>query len=112
MHIKIYIRKLCYSWRYLEENIPAWIGLSPPVFKFGLVLPDLADFVKTVPKFDRKNLENGDSFLKYVQLYHSRILIDSLTKIEADHKTKLFIDSIWQVLILPSIQYEKRSSRY
>ena len=54
----------------------------------------MADFVKTVPIFDRKNLKNGDSFLKYVQLYHSRILIDSLTKIEADHKTKLFIDSI------------------
>ena len=108
MHIKIYIRKLCYSWRYMEENILAWIGLSPPVVKFGLVRPGMADFVKTVPIFDRKNLKNGDSFLNYVQLYHSRILIDSLKKIEADHKTKLFVDSIWQVLILPSIQYEKR----
>ena len=105
MHIKIYIRKLYYPWRYLKENIPAWIELSPPVVKFGLVWPDLVDFVKTVPKFDRKNVENCDSFLKYVQLYRSRILIDSLIKIEADHKTKLFIDSIWQVLILPSIQY-------
>ena len=72
----------------------------------------MADFVKTVPIFDRKNLKNGDSFLKYVQLYQGRILIDSLTKIEAGHKTKLFIDSSLQVLILPSIQYEKRSSRY
>ena len=52
------------------------------------------DFVKTVPIFDRKNLKNGDSFLKYVQLYHIRILIDSSTKIEANHKTKLFIDTI------------------
>ena len=68
--------------------------MSPPVVKFGLVWPDLADFVKSVPKFDRKNVENCDSFLKYVQLYCSRILIDSLIKIEADHKTKLFIDSI------------------
>jgi hypothetical protein len=34
------IRKL----RYLKVKIPARIGLSPPVVKFGLVWPDLADF--------------------------------------------------------------------
>jgi hypothetical protein len=89
IHIKIYIRKLCYPWRYLKVKISARIGMSPPIVKFGLVWPDLTDFVATVPKFDRENLENADSFLKYVQLYHSRILLDSLTKIEADHKTSV-----------------------
>ena len=91
MHVKIYIRKLVYPWRYLRVNIPARIGLSPPVVKFGPVWHGLNDFVETVPKCDRKNLENGDtdSFLIQVQLYHSihRILLDSLTKMEADHNT-------------------------
>jgi hypothetical protein len=40
MHLKKYIRKL----RYLKVKIPARIGLSPLVVKFGLVWPDLADF--------------------------------------------------------------------
>ena len=52
-------------------GLPARIGLSPPVVKFGPVWPDLADFVATVPKYDKKTFENGDSFLKHVQLYHS-----------------------------------------
>ena len=57
MHIKIYIRKLRYPWRYLKVITPARIGLSPPVVKFGLVWPGLADFVKTVPIFDTKTLK-------------------------------------------------------
>ena len=55
MHIKIYIRKLRYPWRYLKVKIPARIGLSPPVVKFGLVWPDLADFVETVQNLAKKN---------------------------------------------------------
>jgi hypothetical protein len=65
----------------MEAKIPARIGLSPPIVKFGLVWPKLADFVAIGPKFERKK-----TFLKHVQLYHSRILLDYLTKIEADHK--------------------------
>ena len=36
--------------RYMEVKIPARIGLSPPVIKFGLVWPELADFVAIGPK--------------------------------------------------------------
>jgi hypothetical protein len=67
----MYIRKLRYPWRHLKVKTPARIGLSPPFVKFGLVRPDQSNFVETVPKFDRKTLENGDSFLKHVQLYHN-----------------------------------------
>jgi hypothetical protein len=38
----------------MEVKIPARIGLSPPVVKFGLVWPKLADFVAIGPKFERK----------------------------------------------------------
>jgi hypothetical protein len=57
MHTKIYIRKLCYPRRYLKVNLPARTGMSPPVVKFGLVRPNLADFVETAPKFDGKILK-------------------------------------------------------
>ena len=38
----------------MEVKIPARIGLSPPVVKFGLVWPKLADFVAIGPKFKTK----------------------------------------------------------
>jgi hypothetical protein len=41
----------------MELKIPARIGLSPLVVKFGLVWPELADFVNIGPKFgEKKNL--------------------------------------------------------
>jgi hypothetical protein len=53
----MYIRKLRYPWRHLKVKTPARIGLSPSFVKFGLVRPDQANFVETVPKFDRKPLK-------------------------------------------------------
>ena len=55
----------------MEVKIPARIGLSPSVVKFGPVWLELADFVEIVPKFEEKK-----TFLKHVQLYHSKILLD------------------------------------
>ena len=46
----------------MDVKIPAPIGLSPPVVKFGLVWPKLADFVAIGPKLKKK------TFLKHVQL--------------------------------------------
>ena len=69
----------------MDATIPARIGLSPPVVKFGRVWPKLGtpvDFVPIGPKLKEK------TFLKHVQLYHSRILLDYLTKIEVDHKAR------------------------
>ena len=69
MHIKIFIRKLRYPWRYAKVKIPAKIGLSALVVKFGLVWPDLVDFFfggRNRSKIRQKNLENSDSFLEHV----------------------------------------------
>ena len=46
----------------MKVKILARIGLSSPIVKFGLVSPDMADCVETVPKFDRKNLKRVIAF--------------------------------------------------
>ena len=49
--VKTFIPKYIRKPRYMEAKIPARIGLSPLVVKFGLVWPELADFFKIGPKF-------------------------------------------------------------
>jgi hypothetical protein len=78
--LKTFTPKYIHKPRYMEVKIPARI------VKLGLVSPKLADFVAIGPKFKTK------TFLKHVQLYmymyHSRILLEYVTKIEADHKAR------------------------
>jgi hypothetical protein len=57
MFISKYIRKP----HYMEVKIHVRIGLSLSVVKFGLVWPELADFVAIVPKFERKIFRNMHS---------------------------------------------------
>jgi hypothetical protein len=80
--ISKYTRKPC----YMEVKIHTRIGLSPSVVKFGLVWPKLADFVAIVP-----NLK-GKTFLKHIQLYHSRILLNSKARseIKTCYRQKVF----------------------
>jgi hypothetical protein len=59
----MFIPKYICKPRYIEVKIPARIGLSPPVVRFGLVWPKLSDFVAIGPKFEIKK-----TFLKHVQL--------------------------------------------
>jgi hypothetical protein len=47
---KIFIPKYIRKPRYMEVKILARIRLSPPVVKFVLVWPKLADFVAIGPK--------------------------------------------------------------
>ena len=53
--LKTFIPKYIRKPRYMEVKIPARIRLSPLVVKFGMVWPELADFVKIGPKFKKKN---------------------------------------------------------
>jgi hypothetical protein len=61
--LKIFIPKYIRKPRYMEVKILARIRLSPPVFKFVLVWPKLADFVAIDPKKFKKK-----TFLKHVDL--------------------------------------------
>jgi hypothetical protein len=76
----------------MEVKIPARIRLSPLVVKFGMVWPELADFVKIGPKFKKKTIAD---------LNACRSKAKSCSDIKTCYRQKVFIQTT-VILFVPS----------